>query len=205
MRGPTTSSPLCLALGVVLLCVCRAAAAFSVHFDQDVYAVLPFETLVAQVLFDYDDTIPGDQAPPLGLFSMGLEMFFPETLARVPTEDAIVIPDPLNGDGTGGPPQKRVGAGFAGATGALDLFASEGYMAPLLTTFTVETLAAEGFTLALDFYFKDTRANFVDFGGTLLDPGISFASATVQIIPEPATLALLAAGISMLAFRRRHA
>ena len=197
------SPPLFLAVSLALLCAGGVAGGFSVHFHQDVYTILPFETVTAHVLFDYDGTTPGDQPPPLGLFSMGIEIFFPAALAQVPDQDAIVIPDPLNGDGIGGPAPKRVGPGHAGASGAIDLFAAEGYMAPLLASFIIHPLDLGSFALDLDFFFTDTRANFVDFGGSLLDPQVSFGSATVHVIPEPGALGMIAVGIAGLAVRRR--
>lgn len=197
------SPPLFLAVGAALLCARGVTGGFSVHFDQDVYTGLPSETVMLQVLFDYDPATPGNQPPPLGLFSMGIEIFFPAALAQVPDEDSIVIPGPLDGDGIGGSAPKRLGPGQAGASGALDLFAAEGYMAPLLATFMLRALDLGSFTVDLDFFFTDTRANFVDFGGSLLDPQISFGSATVHVIPEPGILGLIAAGLAGLAVRRR--
>lgn len=180
-----------------------APAAIIVHTDQPTYGVLPGQSFAIDILIDADGASPGDQFIPGGLFSMGVVLMFNQADASVAHGSDIALPAKLDSNGLGGPADKSVGAGRAGAAGALDLFDPLPYGQPLLATITLTNLATSGsYTLDLDRFYS-TKANFLDFGGTLLDPQITFSSATVNVVPEPSIAAIVFAAAVLHIHRRR--
>ena len=187
-------------VAVCLILSANAQAGILVDFDQDEYAVQPGQDFQVQVLLDADDTQTGTQALTGGLLSMGIMLTFDSASANVASTNMIVIPPELNSDGLGGPAFKTVGAGFAGASGALSLSATEGYDGAMLATITVTNLASLGSSYDLNLgLYRTVGDNFVRYGEFQnFDSGVGFGSATV-VVPEPATLSLLAlGGLSLL-------
>jgi hypothetical protein len=89
----------------------------------------------------------------------------------------------------------------------VDIFvADEGYSGTLLATIEITNLAPGGsYLLTLGRYSTSpTFAEFVDWGGNSLDGQVSFGSATVTAVPEPATMALVGLGGLFLLKRRRR-
>jgi hypothetical protein len=137
---------------------------------------------------------------------MGISLTFDGAKASVADTSKIVLPLALQDDGVGGQPLKAVGPGSARVFGSENIFtATEGYAGTLLATFNISDLAPQGdsYTLTLARYSSSpTFSNFVDWGGNAFDSQLSFGSATVNVVPEPASLVLLGIGGLLLARRR---
>jgi hypothetical protein len=202
---------LCVTAIAALACVGLATtsqAGVIVHFDQAAYSVSPGGTVSVQVLLDMDSTTVGDQVPANGLLSMGFKITYPGAKVEVTDASAIVLPAELNSDGLGGPAPRAFGAGYVGAAGALSLSATSGYKNSLLATVTIHDLAPaqDSYTLALGKYYQPGD-NFVQYGALQnFDSSISFGTATVNVVPEPVSAALLGlSGLMLLGRRRRLA
>ena len=107
-------------------------------------------------------------------------------------------------DGAGGPASKEVGAGFAGASAAVDFGTTQGYGSTLLASFTVTDLQGAPAMYPIDagFFFMGTLANFLDSNINELDPQITFGSAVVSVIPEPFSATLLVMGAAVVCILR---
>ena len=195
---------------IVLLVVAGVGQAdFIAHFDQPAYNVLPGAAVSVQVLLDADTLAVGDQPTPGGLLSMGITVGFDSTKAVVGDISKVVLPLELRSDGLGGPPVLEVAPGQAKALGAVNVFtATEGYGGTLLATIEITNLALLGDSYALSlsrYSASPTFANFVDWNGIVLDNQVSFGSTIVNVVPEPASLALLGLGGLGLLLKRRRA
>jgi len=188
----------CLVLGT------NAQAGVQAIFDEDEYVVQAGQDFQVQVLLDGDDALSGNQALPNGLLSMGFMVTFDGANADVASTDLIVLPSELNSDGLGGPAYKTVGSGFAGASGALGLSATEGYGDSLLATITVANLAPADSTYDLSLgLYRTVGDNFVRYGEfENFDCCVGLGTATVNVVPEPASIGLLVIG-SMALLRRK--
>jgi small ligand-binding sensory domain FIST len=188
----------CLALST------NAQAGIVVGFDQDEYIIQPGQDFLVQVLLDGDDQQDGIQALPGGLFSMGIKVTFASHKANAADIAAIFLPDEINGNGVGGPAFKGVGAGFGRAAGAVSLSAPDFYRGALLATITITDLniGSYPYELSLSSYYGAGKTDFLDGNGTDLDSVVTFGTATV--VPEPATLSLLALGGLALLRRKRR-
>lgn len=184
----------------------RADASPIVHFDNSTYTVSPGGTFSVQVLLDMDSATAGDQPVPGGLLSMGVKITFDGGKANVSNVSNIILPLALQNDGIGGNPLKEVASGSARVFGSENIFtATEGYAGTLLATFNISDLAPQGdsYTLTLARYSSSpTFSNFVDWGGNAFDSNLTFTPATVNVTPEPTSLALLALGWLVLGRRR---
>lgn len=191
---------------VVLLVGMAANAAMVVKFDQNVHTVTPGanSVITANIMFDADDTTPGWQLMPGGLFSMGVKVMYSVTDAKVNSTADITLPVEINGDGVGGPAFKAVGSDYAGCAGARGLTDETGYDGTLLATFMITDISPlpfQPYTLTLAPYFA-TKANFIDFAeGNGLDSAITFGSA--RVVPEPVSLSMLALGGLALLRRKK--
>lgn len=194
------------AVGLVACLVMSASAQAGVQvvFDKDEYVIQPGQDFQVQVLLDGDDAQAGNQALVSGLLSMGFMVTFDGANADVASTDLIVLPSDLNSDGLGGPAYKTVGSGFAGAAGALSLSATEGYGDFLLATITVANLAPADSTYDLSLgLYRAVGDNFVRYGEfENFDCCVGFGTATVNVVPEPASVGLLAIG-SVALLRRK--
>ena len=190
-------------IGGLLMCL-PAQAGPIVHFDNSSYTVTTGGTFSVQVFLDMDSITAGDQVPASGLFSMGFKINYLNSKAEVTNTSWIVLPTAISTDGLGGAAPESFGAGYVGAAGAESLAATSGYMSPLLATVTIHDLSAapDSYTLTLSKYYTPGD-NFVQYGQSAnFDSTISFGTATVNVVPEPGSMALLGLGGLTLLIRR---
>jgi hypothetical protein len=108
-----------------------------------------------------------------------------------------VVPLPINFNGTAGPGALRqVKTDSIGVKGTINFDAAlQPYKGALLTTFNLKNQAGLGetYTLTLDLFrtLGPTETVFVDGLGVNLDLLITFASASITVIPEPSVVVLL--------------
>ncbi len=193
-------------VSAALIAASAAQGAYTVRFGEEIVSIVAGETFLVRIVLDADDAEPGNQPLPSGLFSMGIEVTYDPAHAEVAGPDAIVLPAEIDGDGVGGPAPKAVEPGRSAVTGAVALDAVEGYMGGLLATFEIsDRSSAPGTTYLLTpgFFFQDTRVNFLDFEGNILDAEIRFEGAQVEVVPEPGILLLLLFGSAVARRRSR--
>jgi hypothetical protein len=176
------------------------AAPAVVHFDQDVYVVTgPGDVINAQILIDGNPQSPRDDSVPFGLFSFGTQVTFNPVKALVTGPGDISAVPSLDFFGFAPGAFEQVSPGFAGVKGNIDMFENPlvPYSSSLLAELTLTNLASavDSYPLTLDF-FRTVGPNeqlFLNGMGGTLDPDITFRSARVVVIPEPATLEMLVA------------
>jgi hypothetical protein len=169
--------------------VSAAEGSLTVGFDQSQYQVGPNDSFSVSVVL-----------PPLpnGLFSYGVQLALPQGKVQPAGSGSIVVPTPLDFNGTMGPGASRqVQADLLGVRGTVDFGAvNAAYKGVLLTTFNLKNQAGAGqtYTLTLDIYrtLGPSETVFVDGLGTDLDSLLAFGSALVVVVPEPSVAALLA-------------
>jgi hypothetical protein len=188
------------------------------HFDKDNYELIlgdpARQTAQVHVLLDADDSTPGDQVLPHGLFAMAFQVNFDPTKVQVAL-DRTGLPPALDDDGTGRPPTIEVGNDFLRVRAALkaDIFDPEffkgedmdGRQVMRLATLTLTGLDLGDLNLSLGLFKRSaTDQVFIDGSGQVLDDDFGFRSASVQVnpIPEPLSAAALAVGGLACLFRR---
>jgi len=155
-------------------CVANASD-YTVSFDKQEYLVHTGGSFTVQL---HIDPIPAE-----GLYSMGVKITFPVSKLQVLQISDIIVPPPLNSDGWGGPPDKSLGNGYAGAAGAVVVF--EPYLdslilSVLLHDLTPETVGFEQYPLNVELFYLPPKTNFVDFEGQDVDSLIAFGNASVK-------------------------
>jgi len=151
------------------------ASDYTVAFDKVEYVIHAQD--------EYTVHIHIDPVPAAGLYSVGVKVTFPQENATVLEESNIVLPAEINSNGFGGPPYKTIGAGYAGASGAvvqLQPYYGSLVLSVQLTDLTAEGVDFDSYTLGLEFYYN-SQANFVDFTISELDSLIAFTTASVNV------------------------
>ena len=118
--------------GIVFIVAGSVTYGAQLHFDQAEYTVAPGGSLRVEVRLDMDPATPGDQVPPGGLFSAGASVAFDPSMANV---SAVGLPTSLSSSVVTSDP------GYAGAAGAVDLFATHGYEGATVLTVDFSMLA----------------------------------------------------------------
>jgi hypothetical protein len=175
---------------------------YVVQFDRQLYEVKLGETFLVDVLYE-----PASLA---GLYSYAVKLSFDEVKAKVADLSSIGVPPALDFNGVlGHGAYRATGPGFAGVKGTIDFFAQplNYYPGSLLASFAVtdRSLTPGQYTLSLSGFntLGPTESLFVDGQGQVLDSAISFGTATVRVVPEPAILCLISVGGLGLALSRR--
>ncbi len=173
------SKVLCALLLAGLLAASPALATVNVYFEPAVSVVAVGDTVDVYLMADVSDVI--------GSWGLDINMANPATAVL---DSFSVFPfgwdevlQSIDGDDIG----------------ALS-FSGNG---PGLMTLGIATFegVAEGITTA-SLGMDDEDENFLLFGSLIVDEAVTFSDATIQVIPEPATLAMFAvAGLALL--RRR--
>ena len=115
-----------------------------IHTELDRYDVMPGETFDIRVFLDADDSVPGEQSLPNGLFSYGVKLEFdPAKLALVGPE-AIRVPEALNFNGFSMGAARQVGDGYGGVKGNIDQVSLEPYEDPWIASFLVMEISGGG-------------------------------------------------------------
>ncbi len=188
-RGRFFAAGLSVAGAILLATSSVGADAVNVGFDQASYQVAPGQAYSVNVVLP---------ALPNGLFSYGIRLILPAGKALAAASDSVVVPAPLNFNGTAGAGAlKEIGADALGVKGTVDFETiAASYHGTLLATFNLQNVAAAGqtYSLSLDLFrtLGATETLFVDGAGVPLDQSIALGSALVVVIPEPSTLSLLA-------------
>lgn len=169
-----------LAVFCLFCATSHAIAQFQIRFDQPVYRINRGQSFQVQVLID----------PAPGLSSYGVVASFPGSNASVSNTTAIILPTGLEFNGVrGSGAVKSVGSGFAAFKGTVDFAPSPApvHGTSLLATITIKDLGVGPYSLNLSAFntLGATEQVFVDGMGNVLDPQITFASATVEYLPPP--------------------
>lgn len=190
-----------------------AQGSLFVGFDKQVYQ--PGERFAVQVKLDADDTAADRQDEshrvwddlPYGLFSLAISVQIEGSGARVGGIQDVQLAEDLNDDGTGRPAMIQVTEGFIKIRGALKPSAGDFYHGnPLMTLFLTDPPSRdEPYTLSLHLLKSSPREQvFIDGLGNVLDDQITFGTATVGMIPEPASLSMLMGAVACRLARRRR-
>lgn len=174
---------------------------FTIGFDRDVYQIQPGQTFTARVLMEPQSLS--------GLFSYAILVQMDATKARVNGPFGIAVPEDLEFNGVvGAGAFREVGEGYAGVKGTVDFFGLplSVYQGSLLASFAITDLSsAPGeYLLTLRGFntLGPTEQLFVAGDGQVLDDFITYRGATVQVVPEPAPLALLLVSGGLLGLKR---
>jgi hypothetical protein len=144
----------------------------------------------------------------LGLFSYGVDVTFDSAKAQIGGVANINPAPALDFFGFAPGAFEQAQPGFAGVKGNVN---TQGnvvpYLSPLLAQITLTNLASavDSYPLDLDF-FRTVGPNeqlFLDGGGNVLDPILTFRPARVLVIPEPSTVVLLFTGLLCCLIGRR--
>lgn len=166
----------------------------TLEFDQDQYTVVPNEVFELRVRLDMDELAAGIQLPTNGLGGVGAAILYDTNSVVVASTNDMVLAPKLSFDGFAGPAPKRLGDGEAGAAGALAFTDLLAFTNEVFLTIQVQNIAPPGsnHTINLGFFFDDTRVNFVDFRGQILDNVITnFGSATITVVAPPPQIEVL--------------
>ncbi|MAE63771.1 MAG: hypothetical protein CMJ18_05820 [Phycisphaeraceae bacterium] len=178
----------------------------TVQFDQSNFVVAqPGEPFDVDVVFDGDDGTPGLQPLPEGLHSYSWEISVDPAKASV---DGITVEPDLDFLGFAAGARITLGSGTGEAKGNTDQVAFIPYAGTDFATVSLTNLATEpdsyvlSLSIARDFPSEDV---FIDGNGAVRDSEINFGTALV-IVPEPATLGLIALLAHLVGARRarRH-
>jgi len=139
-----------------------------------------------------------DPLAPSGLFSYGLRLRIDPAAVVASASEPVQLPPALNHNGVAGAGAvQMIGSDWVGVKGTVDITALpiEFYGEAILATFLLTDqsgIVGGSYELRLDFFntLGPTESIFVDGEGNTLDDRITFGSAIVNIIPEPATLHL---------------
>lgn len=143
------------------------------------------------------DPIPG------GLTSFGVKLVFNPLAGRVLSIDDIAVTPAMDHGPLGGPAERFVGLTSA-STKAFVGLVDPAYTGADLVSFYVTGNSAEPYVLSLGLFEQgENDAAFVDGNGVELDELLTFGSARVQVIPEPAMGLLGGVGAVMVLRRRR--
>jgi hypothetical protein len=195
-----------IAVGCALLPACAfAQGTFTVRLNQNRYAVQPGETFRVSALID--------PVPAGGLFSFGVRILFEPADAQIASDQAIVIPAPLDFNGPAGVGAlKVIVQGSAAVKGSVDpvLLPPRGYSDPILASFEITDISlapGRSYPLKLELFrtLGPTESVFVSGNGLPLDGNLAFGMATVEVVPEPRVLSLvLVSGMIGLLARTFH-
>lgn len=176
-------------------------APLPIGFDSSEYHVAPGASFSVSVVLP---------ALPNGLFSYGVRLALPVPDVSATGSQSIVVPTPLDFNGTAGPGAlQQITGNFLGVKGTVDFNAvNAAYKGALLTTFNLKNEAGIGqsYTLTLDVFrtLGESETVFVDGVGNNLDPRIVFGSATVLVVPEPSLTALICLACALVVVTRRR-
>jgi hypothetical protein len=155
---------------------CIASTSYLVTFGQEQYVIQGGETFPVQVFIS--------PAPPAGLYSLGLKMRLNSTNAQISGVGAISVPADFSFDG----PRAQsavvaVGSNFAAIKSTTQFYSDSLHSSSnaLLATFFITDKAPGSYQLQLEFFntLGPTENIFVDGAGQVLDPYITFNTATV--------------------------
>lgn len=196
----------------------RGDLLYRVDFSQSEYEVQEDETFAVEVHFDSDRSLPGWQTFAEGLFSFGVKLHIPSSDGALGGTEDIVIAGPIgHGFFSTTPPELQYGLvggeNVAMAEGSVGIDGSA-YLGSHLVTFNVSNQAPVGSTYELSLAYwssipSGTGDSMMRFdldnpeSAKILPETIEYGSATVTVVPEPASWAMLAAGL--VAWRRRRA
>lgn len=158
-----------------------------VSFAQAEYIVPVGQTLSLDVLIAFEQ---GDSAT--NLFSFGVRVI-PAGGTPFALEGIEVDPD-LNFFGSGGAAAfVDPVPGVLGAKGNVTNFQAP-HTGSVLATYKMRFTAVGSYTADLDFFntLGPTEQIFVGGNGSVLDPEVRFSGTTINVIPEPHTVSLLA-------------
>lgn len=189
-RGPRSVCAFVLALAGL---AAPAQTNYLLHFDRELYEITLGETFLVNVLYE----------PPTlsGLYSYAIKLSWEDVQARVAGLSAIQVPPALDFNGVNGAGAWRAfEPDFAGVKGTVDFFAQplQYYSGSMLATFAVtdRSLQPGEYRLNLEGFntLGPTESLFVGGDSSVLDDLLTYRSATVRVVPELATLYLIALG-----------
>jgi hypothetical protein len=188
-----------------------AQADIRIHAELDRYEVTPGEVFDIRVYLDADDSLPGDQTLPNGLFSYGVKLEFDPDRLTLVGADAIQVPDALNFNGFSAGAARQTGVGFGAVKGNIDQVGADPYAGSLIASFRVSDTSAGGayeVRLSPHRTLGPSEQLFVDGAGEVLDAQMQFGTAQIVAVPEPSMAWMLLAGLGVLAcgaYRKRLA
>lgn len=163
----------------------------------------PRESVVNAATATFDASIRMRGLPEEGLFSYGVQVFYPTDILAVAGPGSVSLVEALDFNGP-----FRLGAlkslspGVVGIKGTVDLGT------PTLTPYTGELLATVHFQLASPTTFGKGTLELTEFrtlgpaesifvtpSGSVLDSGVTFQGGSFSVIPEPSPSWLLGIGL----------
>jgi hypothetical protein len=187
------NKPRGLALFLCLSLTFCASAQVQVRFDQARYVINPGDKFQVQVLID--------PIPAAGLSSFGVVVTAPDTNAETLGLTSIVAATNLDFNGVrGAGAVKSVGNSVAAIKGTVnfDLSPAQPSRQAVIATVTLQDLGMGSYAIRLAGFntLGPTEQLFVDGGGAVLDPQITYGSATVEYRAQQQPYAIFAGGAS---------
>lgn len=187
-------------LHLVLACgAIGLSQAATVSFSQADYNAVVNQPVALHVVITYAPSDPGNE-----LFSFGVRII-PDPGTSLAADSIEPAPD-LDFFGVGGSAQVDADPAVLGIKGNVEDFQSP-HTDSHLATYELRFSQTGSHNLGLALYntLGPSEQIFVDGDGDVLDPLLTFGSATVHVIPEPPLLPFLSAAfLAGLARRRRH-